>query len=79
MQKRNWEPSDFGWWNKEGVKIYYKDSYELRELRPSVWLMRKRERLGSESRYVVKFLQYIPDWDYDLASKLLDIYLYPRS
>lgn len=76
---REWDPTEFGWLKREGCAIYYKDSFDLREIKTNVWLMRKKEKLGQEVRYLVKFLQYIDPSDRVFAEKLLKLYLYPKN
>lgn len=78
MDKLKWSPIDFGFGQREGQRVFYKQNFDLREIRPNIWLLRKKINKGIEIEYLVKFLQYIPEDAYDLAKMLLEDYLHPK-
>jgi hypothetical protein len=77
MDRVKWSPIDFGWGQRVNQRIFYLQNYDLREIRPNIWLLRKRIKEGEETKYLVKFLQYIPEDNISLAKMLLKDYLNP--
>lgn len=77
-ESKLWNPTDFGWGKREGQDVYYRQNFDLRQLRPNVWLLRKRTEVAGEVSFLVKAFQYIHPLDYNFAKKVLDTYLYPQ-
>lgn len=79
-EELKWSPIEFGFGQREGQRIFYKQAFDLREIRPNVWLCRRKVTVNGVVEYLVKFLQYIPSdrvKGYPIAKALMGTYLYP--
>jgi hypothetical protein len=77
---KTWSPEDFGFIKREGQRVFNKYNFDLREIRPNIWLLRKlvNNPVSGKNEYLIKFFQYIPEYEYNLAKLLLEDYLFPK-